>query len=58
MTEETYIQHMKCGNCGHSYIEDFPKGTTVRGLHLCPNCGCSEAKATGKPNRPEEHYQL
>ena len=36
---DTYTVSGICGNCGHGYTHEFPKGTKVY-PKPCPRCGC------------------
>lgn len=56
--EEIYLQKMHCGNCGHSYVKEFPKGSTAHGLYTCENCGCREAKSTGMPREERDRINF
>jgi len=41
---DTYKIACECDNCGHSGEAEFPKGTPVPALFVCPNCGCQTAR--------------
>lgn len=40
---ETYTIPVECTNCFKGGHVEFPKGTPVTQICICPNCGCNTA---------------